>query len=83
MRNSKGENLKKKKNKIKPVVWNFCISTQLPEIVKESVISCNYFFPHHIPHKNTKLKTNPSKMCGKMFLLYKIVTSNSNFMITI
>lgn len=73
MRSSKGENLKKN-----PVVLNFCVSTQLSEIVKESAFSCNYFFPLSIPHKSTKLKKNPSKMCGKKFLLYEIVNSNSN-----
>lgn len=62
------------------MVWNFCISTQLSEIVKESAISCNYFFPHPIPHKSIKLKKF-SKNVWKKFLLYETVNSNCNLMI--
>jgi hypothetical protein len=43
----------------------FVLALKLSEIVKESAISCNYFFPQPIPHKSTKFKKNPSKMCEK------------------
>lgn len=62
------------------MVWNFCISAQLSEIVKESAISCNYFFPHPIPHKSIKLKKF-SKNVWKKFLLYETVNSNCHLMI--
>lgn len=44
-------------------MWNFCIGTQLSEVVKEIIYFMQLYLPTIIPHKRTKLKK--SKMCEK------------------